>query len=54
MKTIYTVYAKEDNLTFIMEETEASLSVKGFYFGEPDEKATKIFYDSLTAHFEEN
>lgn len=37
-----------------MEETETSLSVKGFYFGEPDEEATKTFYDSLTAHFEEN
>ena len=31
----YTVYAKEDDMTFIMERTENTLSVIGFYFGEP-------------------
>jgi len=49
---IYTVYAKEDDITFIMEDTDNTISVKGFYFGEPDEKATKEFTGKLTAHIE--
>ena len=45
---IYTVYAKEDDMTFIMERTENTLSVIGFYFGEPNEDDTEFIaeYDS--------
>ena len=48
-KTIYTIYAKEDDMTFIMEEDEKTLSVVGFYFGEPDDKATEMFAGKQTA-----
>lgn len=48
---IYTVYSKEEDLTFIMEETESSLEVKGFYFGEPEDDATKKYYGDLKAEF---
>lgn len=49
---IYTVYAKEDDMTFIMEEKEATLAVIGFYFGEPDEAATEKFAHKLVAEIE--
>lgn len=56
MKTrIYTVYAKDDDMTFIMRETRNGVNkvveVVGFYFGEPDEDATEEFRDSLFAVF---
>ena len=54
---IYTVFAEKDDLTFIMEEktvdNKRTLSVVGFYFGEPDEEATKEYINSLTAVFED-
>ncbi len=50
---IYTVYSSESDMTFIMEETTSDktkkISVVGFYYGEPDEEATKDFTGSLTA-----
>lgn len=49
---IYTVYARYDDMTFIMQEEDNKLSVVGFYFGEPDEEATKTYAGSLTAEFE--
>lgn len=49
---IYTVYAKEDDMTFIMEDTDSTITVKGFYFGEPDDEATKQYIGKLTAHIE--
>lgn len=53
---IYTVYSKADDMTFIMEETEfeatTKVEVKGFYYGEPCEKATKLYYNQLVAVFE--
>ncbi|WP_187620337.1 hypothetical protein [Selenomonas ruminis] len=55
---IYTVYAKHDDMTFIMEEKtgggKRTLSVVGFYFGEPDDSATKEYTNSLTAEFDED
>ena len=53
---IYTVYADKNDMTFIMEEktveNKKTISVVGFYFGEPDEKLTKEYLHSLTAEFE--
>lgn len=49
MKTIYTIYTKEDDMTFIMEEDEKTLSVVGFYFGKPDEESTEMFTGNHTA-----
>lgn len=53
---IYTVYAKADDITFIMEETKTEagtkVEVKGFYYGEPTEEFTKQFYGCTVAHFE--
>lgn len=52
---IYTIYADKNDMTFIMEEktegNKRTLSVVGFYFGEPDETATKEYTNSLTAEF---
>jgi len=55
-KVVYTVYAKEDDLTFIMEDTYKddvviSKEVKGFYFGEPQEEFTKDYYGEIKADF---
>ena len=51
---IYTVYAEKDDMTFIIEEEGNEITVKGFYFGEPDEEATKKYYGGLTAILESN
>ena len=50
----YTVYAKEDDMTFIMERTENTLSVVGFYFGESNEDDTEFYkHKDLTVVFAE-
>ena len=53
---IYTIYAKDDDMTFIMEKKRSNgketLSVVGFYFGEPNDSDTKEYTNSLTAEFE--
>ena len=50
---IYTVYAEHDDITFIMEEekqgNQVKVTVKGFYYGEPNEEDTKCYMDDLTA-----
>ena len=51
---IYTVYSTESDMTFIMEDTYnkdrlLSTEVKGFYFGEPQDKFTKEYYGELKA-----
>lgn len=33
---IYTVYSQDGDMTFIMEDTENTVEVKRFYFGESD------------------
>lgn len=53
---IYTIYSKESDITFIMEdiyisETLISTEVKGFYFGEPKDEYTKEYYGELKADF---
>lgn len=58
-KKIYTCQARNDDITFIMEDTYkdgeiVSTEVKGFYYGEPDEEATKQFYGDLKATFDWN
>ena len=56
-REIFTVYAKEHDLTFIMEEmyddkgNSVSLEVKGFYFGEPNADLTERFYEDYRAEF---
>ncbi|WP_037329980.1 hypothetical protein [Anaerovibrio lipolyticus] len=49
---VYTLYSKEGDITFIMEDKKNMTSVVGFYYGDPDEEATKIFRGKLTAEFE--
>lgn len=49
---LYTVYAKEDDMTFIMEDADSTITVKGFYFGEPNDEYTKEYMGQLTAHVE--
>lgn len=50
---VYTVYSEKSDMTFIMKETpdgnKQTISVVGFYFGEPNEEATKTFNGSLMA-----
>ena len=50
---IYTVYAQNDDMTFIMKQTDNSLECVGWYFGKPDEEATKQYVGNLVAEFEE-
>lgn len=55
-KKIYTTYSPKADITFIMEETfingeNVSTEIKGFYYGEPDEKCTKEFYGKLKAEY---
>lgn len=50
---IYTVYAQQDNMTFVMRRENGHLSVCGFYFGSPDDEATRMFTDKLTADIDE-
>lgn len=50
---IYTIYAEHDDITFIMKKEGNTLEVIGFYFGEPDDEATKEFAGKgLKAAFE--
>jgi len=49
---IYTVYAEKDDMTFIMEETENTITVRGFYFGKPNDKDTKKYLGGLIAFVE--
>lgn len=54
MSKIYTAYSQEADITFIMEDTKNTTSVRGFYYGEPNDEDTKIFYGALTAEFDED
>ena len=49
---IYTAYSKEADITFIMEDRGKTTRVVGFYYGEPDDKATKMYYGKLIAEIE--
>ena len=49
---IYTVFSEEADITFIMEDEGNKTSVVGFYYGEPNEEATKTFYGKLVAEYE--
>ena len=54
MTEIYTVYAESDDMTFIMEKSKTNddelvVEVKGFYYGEPNDQATKEYYGNLKA-----
>lgn len=50
-----TVYAREDDMTFIMKTTMTEESEKiecvGWYYGVPDEEKTKEFEGNLMAEF---
>lgn len=46
---IQTVYAADDNITFLMEyyyedDEVVDIGVVGFYYGEPDEKKTRDYF----------
>lgn len=49
MAKIWTAYAPESDMTFIMRESNGEIAVSGFYFGEPNETATELYKDKLTA-----
>ena len=54
MKEIYTVYAKNDDMTFIMCDTTedgeiSSTEVVGWYWGEPNDEATAHFVGKVKA-----
>ncbi|GEM_PF-6294953 len=49
---VYTMYSAEGDMTFIMEDKGNTTSVVGFYYGTPDDEATKEFYGKTTATFE--
>jgi hypothetical protein len=48
---VYTLYSQEGDITFIMDRGK-STAVVGFYYGEPDEEATKLYRGKLSAYFE--
>lgn len=53
---IYTTYAPDTDITFIMKDTYegedvVATEVVGFYYGEPNETDTKEFIGSLKAEF---
>lgn len=55
-KTVYTVYAKDSDITFIMEDTFeedkcVSTEVKGFYWGEPDDRFTEEYNGETKAEY---
>lgn len=49
---IYTLYSQEGDITFIMEDKKNITSVIGFYYGEPNDEATKTYQGKLSAYFE--
>lgn len=56
MKEIYTVYAPNDDITFIMCDTTedgetGSTEVVGWYYGEPNDEATATFTGKLKATY---
>lgn len=59
-KVIYTTYAPDTDITFIMEDTVVieeneekfiKTKVKGFYYGESDKELTKKYYEKLVAYY---
>ena len=57
-KELFAVYAREYDMTFIMEETTdkngelISTECVGFYYGEPSEEDNKYFKGKLKANFD--
>ena len=57
IEEIYTVYAPNDDITFIMKDTfdnageHRTTEVIGFYYGEPTEDYTRDRIGALTAEF---
>lgn len=55
--TIRTPYFESEDKTLIfeyiyMDDKLLSCELKGFYYGEPNEEDTKIYYGKLKAEFE--
>ena len=56
-KELYSVYARNDDITFVMEETTdkngnpISTECVGFYYGEPTEEDTQYFKGKLKAKY---
>lgn len=44
---IYTVYAEENNITFIMEEENGQTACRGFYNGKPEQTKTEKYYGQM-------
>jgi hypothetical protein len=58
MQKLNTHYCKEDDMTFITEDSYddfglVSQEVVGFYYGEPNPKSTGLYYRSYKATFNE-
>ena len=58
-KVIYTTYAPNTDITFIMEDIVVigkikeviKTQIKGFYYGKPDKELTKKYYEKLVAYY---
>lgn len=56
-KVIEALYSPYGDMTFIMEDTydedgePVSTECVGWYYGEPDEKSTKVFIGKLKAEY---
>ena len=55
-QSIYTVYAPNDDMTFIMRDTNdgdepISTEVVGWYYGEPNKENTEFFVGKLKAEY---
>lgn len=53
---IYTVYASNDDMTFIMKDTFDGEEIKsteviGWYYGEPNDEETKYFSGKLKGEY---
>ena len=51
MDNIITTYAPETDMTFILEDDEYHTKVIGWYYGEPNAWATKLFAGKLEATY---
>lgn len=47
-REVYTAYSEKADMTFIIEEVTndntVTVKVVGFYYGEPDDDCTRVFY----------
>lgn len=52
MTKIITAYAEDNDMTFILEETDRYTAVVGFYYGCPNERDTQEYYGKIIANYD--